>query len=135
LVDLFRQDPGQGRQGQISRPPSALGSHLGLDGGAQNALDGSQKSSLFPWDNAGASSSVNGAAFAPFTEGSDRPSVDRAELRLRSVDSPSSQRGSSRVPSQIGSAAGKVGFSPMVVGQDAQLIGEDFEFEGNNLAY
>ncbi|KAJ8702578.1 R8 protein [Pleurotus ostreatus] len=74
------EEPGQGRN--ASRAPSVLGDNFGFDFGV--GLDGqrgnSQRSSLFPWDNAGASSSV--AGFAPFN-GSDRVSVDHAEMRLR----------------------------------------------------
>jgi meiotic recombination protein REC8, fungi type len=128
VTDSYRQDPGQGRR--VSRPPSALGSHLGYDVGTQNALDGSQRSSLFPWDNAGVSSSMTGAALNPPGEENDRGSVDRAEVKLRSLDSPFSRRESAYTASQIGSATGKIGFSPMALGNDAELVGEDFAFDG-----
>lgn len=105
-----------------------LGSHLGLDVGTQNALDGSQRS-FFPWDHAGASSSVAGTAFSLLGRGSDR-GVDRAEVKLRSLDSPFSRRESSYMASQVGSAAGKAGFSPMTLGRNAELVGEDFAFQG-----
>lgn len=42
---------------------------------------GSQRSNLFPWDNAGVSSSISGAVFRP--GGSDRLSLGRADSRLR----------------------------------------------------
>jgi len=90
--------------------------------GLLDVAGGSQRSSLFPWDNAGASSSAGGAANGPAGDGSVRISIDRAEIRLRRRDSSLSQRESPLVPSQMGSATG-IGFSPMASGR------EDFAFE------
>jgi hypothetical protein len=73
---------------------------------------------------------VVGAAFDIRGGGSDRASIDQAEVRLRSMDSPLSRRGSSVIASQIGSAAGRVGFSPLALGNEAQLMEDDFAFEG-----
>lgn len=52
------QEPGQARH--ASRPPSIVGSHLGVvEGRNQDSVAEFQKSSLlFPWDNAGVSSSA-----------------------------------------------------------------------------
>ncbi|KDQ30809.1 hypothetical protein PLEOSDRAFT_1111526 [Pleurotus ostreatus PC15] len=112
------EEPGQGRN--ASRAPSVLGDNFGFDFGV--GLDGqrgnSQRSSLFPWDNAGASSSV--AGFAPFN-GSDRVSVDHAEMRLRG--SSLSRREDSLIPSQVGA------FSPAILGKNSQLVGEDYAFD------
>jgi meiotic recombination protein REC8 len=99
-----------------------VGSNIGLDIRAQNVLEESQRSSLFPWDHAGASSSVAGAPFGPPGSGSNRASIDRVETRLRSTESPLSRR-------ESGSATGKVAFSPMSVGRDNQLAGDDFAFD------
>ena len=87
---------------------------------------GSQQSSLFPWDNAGASSSAGGAAAAdPYGEGSDRISL---EIKFRGRGSSMSRRESSLVPSQAGSIPG-VGFSPVPFGR---MSAEDFAFESEN---
>ncbi|TCD71548.1 hypothetical protein EIP91_008929 [Steccherinum ochraceum] len=57
------EEPGQARQ--ASRPPSLPGSHLDLLGhGLPIDFSASQRSAMFPWDNAGGlSSSVAGAPF------------------------------------------------------------------------
>lgn len=78
---------------------------------------------MFPWDNAGPSSSCA----APFA-GSDRISVDRAEIKLRG--SSLSRRESSLVPSQVGSGIGP-GFSPGAFVKNSQIaFGEDYAFDG-----
>lgn len=102
-----------------------LGSNFGFELGTQDPL-GSQRS-LFPWDNAGASSSVNGAAMNPFGERSDRISVGYVDAKMRGISL--SRRESSLVPSQVGSGIGGVGFSPAVLGNGYPLSGEDFAFE------
>lgn len=74
-----RQEPGQARRGS-SRPPSLLGSHFGL--GTKLPDSGSQRSNMFPWDNAGGvTSSISGVAFG--AGGSDRLSLVRADSRIR----------------------------------------------------
>lgn len=85
---------------------------------------GSQKSSLFPWDNAGGSSS-SGMFRMP---GSDaNVLVDHVEIRMRG--SSQSRRDSSLVPSQAGSLAGP-SFSPAPAKRGSLILGEDYAFEG-----
>ncbi|KAJ7630924.1 Rec8 like protein-domain-containing protein [Roridomyces roridus] len=110
------EEPGQARH--ISRPPSILGNDF--DFGAP-APSGSQRSSLFPWDNAGGGSSSAGGFGAM---GSDRVSVDRAEVAIRSRGGSLSRRGSSLVPSQSGSALEGLEFSPGL-----QKGPEDYAFD------
>lgn len=121
---IYSKEPGQGRR--LSQPPSMYDheADLGFNFGTQDPLASSQRSSLFPWDNAGVGSSSSGA-FGP--AGSDRISFDRAEIKLRG--SSLSRRESSLIPSQIGSARNSVGFSPGAFGKDSQIIGEDYVFE------
>ncbi|KAH9944356.1 uncharacterized protein BXZ73DRAFT_87270 [Epithele typhae] len=67
------EEPGQARRG--SRPPSALGSHLGINlEPAHDIISGSQRSALFPWDHAGPSSSVGGGAGDAWKSASKRNS-------------------------------------------------------------
>ncbi|KZT30569.1 hypothetical protein NEOLEDRAFT_1126157 [Neolentinus lepideus HHB14362 ss-1] len=108
---------------RASRPPSGLGSYLGA-GAGDAPIGSSQKSSLFPWDNAGPSSSVAGGPFSSARFGSDRASVDQADIRLRRSRS-GSRRGSSLVPNRMGSVLGDVGMSPML--GDA-FLGKDDDF-------
>lgn len=120
------QEPGQGRFGS-SRPASIRGSNFGIDFAAQNSQGYSQRSALFPWDNAGdggASSSVTG--FPLGGENGDIP-VDRVEVRLRgSTASAKSRRASSLLLSRMGSVGGAPG-SPL---NEEEIIAEDFAFEG-----
>ncbi|KAJ7125591.1 Rec8 like protein-domain-containing protein [Mycena crocata] len=116
------EEPGQGRH--ISRAPSLLGSNFDIV--PDIPASGSQRSSLFPWDNAGGVSS-SAAGFGPM--GSDRVSVDRAEIRMRG--SPLSRRESSLVPSQVGSGADDVEFSPGFA-KGSQILGEDYAFDVEN---
>ncbi|KAF8898747.1 hypothetical protein BD779DRAFT_1666537 [Infundibulicybe gibba] len=111
---------GQGRRAQ-SRQPSV---GFGFDLGGEKA-GSSQKSSLFPWDHAGAanSSSVGNIGFL----GSDNMQVDQAEIKLRG--SSQSRRESSLVGSQMGSILGGVGLSPATVRADSQGLGEDYVFD------
>ncbi|KAK7468885.1 R8 protein [Stygiomarasmius scandens] len=115
------EEPGQGRQN--SRPPSVGGDfNFAPDSNDPNA-GGSQRSSLFPWDNAGAgpSSSVD---FGP-----DRVVVDRAETRVRNSPLMSSRRESSLGLSQTGSVGR--GISPAdLPSRGSQGFGEDFVFDG-----
>jgi meiotic recombination protein REC8, fungi type len=113
---IFSQEPGQGRR--VSRPPS-VGDGIGFDLGTPHDLFESQKSSLFPWDNAGMSSSSG----APGMPGSDQIHVDPVELKLRG--SSQSRRSSSLIPSQVGIAEG---FSPAPIRQSSQAP-EDYVFE------
>ncbi|KAJ3779208.1 Rec8 like protein-domain-containing protein [Lentinula raphanica] len=114
------EEPGQARQ--MSKPPSDVGANFSFDLGPFGRQEGSQRSSLFPWDNAGAgpSSSVDGVG-----GGSDRISIDRAEVRIRGS---SFSRRESSLPSQNGSI-GIRGISPADIGiRGSQTIGEDFVF-------
>ena len=86
-------------------------------------MNGSQRSSLFPWDNAGASSS-NGNAADAVLPGSEN-FIDHVDVRLRS-NSLSHQ--SPIVPSI---ATVGIGFSPVPSGRGSQVFGEDFAFDGN----
>jgi hypothetical protein len=115
---IFSQEPGQGRR--VSRLPS-VGDNIGFDIGTPHDLFGSQRSSLFPWDNAG----MNSSSSAPGMPGSDQIYVDPVELKLRG--SSQSRRSSSLIPSQIGSIA--EGFSPAPLRQSSQALPEDYVFE------
>jgi meiotic recombination protein REC8 len=83
-------------------------------------VNGSQRSSLFPWDNAGASSSNGNAADA----GGSENFVDHVDVRLRSN---SLSHHSPVVPS----IATGIGFSPVPSGRGSQVFGEDFAFDGD----
>ncbi len=114
------QEPGQGRQ--VSRPPSLVGGQFGIDPSPEEPPTQSQRSSLFPWDNAGVFSSSSGGG--GLADGSDRISVDRADIRMRG--SSVSRRESSLIPSA--SATG-LGLSPSVADRGSQ-VGADYRFEG-----
>jgi len=116
------EEPGQGRH--VSRPPSVFGSNFDI--AAQLPASGSQRSSLFPWDNAGGGSS-SAAEFGPM--GSDRISVDRADIRMRG--SSLTRRDSSLAPSQSGSALDGLEFSPGFA-KSSQALGEDYAFDVDN---
>ncbi|KZT02692.1 uncharacterized protein LAESUDRAFT_661292 [Laetiporus sulphureus 93-53] len=75
------EEPGQARH--ASRPLSGFGSQFDLPGVGQDLFSGSQRSALFPWDNAGASSSVNGATLDFRRDSSAKRSFGRADTRLR----------------------------------------------------
>ncbi|KAK0208222.1 Rec8 like protein-domain-containing protein [Desarmillaria ectypa] len=113
------EEPGQGRR--VSRPPSPVGGQFGIDPSPEKPLTQSQRSSLFPWDNAGVFSSSSGAG--GFAGGSDRISVDRADIRMRG--SSVSRRESSLIPS---ASASDLRLSPGVVDRASQ-VGEDYRFE------
>ncbi|KAI0363909.1 hypothetical protein BV20DRAFT_65414 [Pilatotrama ljubarskyi] len=113
------EEPGQARRG--SRPPSALGSHFDFDPRpAQDNASASQRSTFFPWDHAGPSSSVPGAAYD--LGGSDVFSALR----------PVSKRGisiGSRRESSLLPGGGPVPASPADLGlRSSQIGGEDFQF-------
>ncbi|KAL5519112.1 REC8 [Sanghuangporus vaninii] len=123
------EEPEQGRDAG----PHAS-SHLGFDAEAFNPSSGTQRSAFFPWDNAAGTSSSAGAGFAPMGEkGSDRISLDNADVRIRRSRSRSgSRRGSfSIVPSQNNSLVGlNLGMSPS--GPRGSVIGDDFQFDVSN---
>lgn len=123
------EEPGQGRQN--SRPPSILSkTNFGLDFGTQDPLPSSQRSSLFPWDNAAAESSSSGFAGQL---GSDQIVVDRADTGMRGSSlSGLSGQDSPSIPGRAGSA---IGLSPGNFVGNSQLIGEDYEFEVAPLNY
>ena len=83
-------------------------------------MNGSQRSSLFPWDNAGASSSNGNTADA----GGSENFVDHVDVRLRSN---SLSHHSPVVPS----IATGIVFSPVPSGRGSQVFGEDFAFDGD----
>ncbi|KAL5495434.1 REC8 [Sanghuangporus weigelae] len=119
-------------QGRDAGPHAS--SHLGFDAEAFNPSSGTQRSAFFPWDNAAGTSSSAGAGFAPMGEkGSDRISLDNADVRIRRSRSRSgSRRGSfSIVPSQNDSLIGlNLGMSPS--GTRGSAIGDDFQFDVSN---
>ncbi|KAI8995657.1 Rec8 like protein-domain-containing protein [Trametes punicea] len=114
------EEPGQARRG--SRPPSALGSHFDFDlRPTQDNVSASQRSAFFPWDHAGPSSSVAGAAYD--LGGSDVFSAAR----------PASRRGNSigsRRESTLLLGGGIIPPSPPAsMGLRSSQIGvEDFQF-------
>ncbi|KAJ8083983.1 R8 protein [Marasmius tenuissimus] len=120
-ADSFRlrssEEPGQARN--ASRPPS-VGPDFHLDVVSSGKL-GSQRSSLFPWDNAGADIS---SSVGDVHGGSDQVVFERAEVRLRG--SSVSRREGSLPLSQNGSISGLRGVSPGDFGKTSQIIGEDF---------
>ncbi|KAF7320350.1 RAD21/Rec8 N-terminal domain protein [Mycena kentingensis (nom. inval.)] len=105
------EEPGQARH--VSRPPSVLDGRFEIE---PQAL--SQRSSLFPWDNAGGASSSAGG-FGPL--GSDRISVDRADTKLRGASA--SRRESSLVPSQHGSVDG------LQISEKGSQMVDDYAFD------
>lgn len=89
----------------------------------------SQRSALFPWDDAGASSSISGAVLQG-RQSSDKISVDHAETRMRG--SSVSRRGSSLL-SQHGEVFGGTGGFPVIINESPQLNDEDFVFNGTSI--
>lgn len=115
------QEPGQGRQ--RSRASSVMrGSQFGIETEARDSF-GSQKS-MFPWDNAGASSSAGGQMF------SDQVDITHADIGLRST--PLSRRGSPLLRrSRSGSVlAGISMLSPAAGAHSSQVSGEDLVGDG-----
>lgn len=118
------QEPGQARR--ASRPPSLSRSVFELDRPhAPDHFSSSQRSALFPWDNAGASSSINGAAFELPRERSG--SFGRADDKVRRSSSFGSRRGSSLLPGGIPASPVDLGF------KHSYMSGGDFEFEGKSV--
>ncbi|KDR84977.1 hypothetical protein GALMADRAFT_131737 [Galerina marginata CBS 339.88] len=122
------EEPGQARR--ISRSASVLGaSNLGLDIGPRDSGNGSQRSSLFPWDDAGPSSS---SGQVPYGLPDVEQPVEHVEVRLRS--SSFSRRDSPLAASHRGSMqAVGILFSPAPGGRGSQAFGEDFAFEVEDL--
>ncbi|KAF8905571.1 Rec8 like protein-domain-containing protein [Gymnopilus junonius] len=117
------EEPGQARR--LSRSASILEeANLGFDIGARDSGNGSQRSSFFPWDNAGPSSS-SGNIPLPEVD----PGVDKVDMRLGSASSFSRRdspiAGSHRESLQ----AIAISFSPVPGGRGSQVFGEDFAFE------
>ncbi|KAJ7071043.1 Rec8 like protein-domain-containing protein [Mycena amicta] len=111
------EEPGQGRH--VSRPGSVLDGRFEIE--PQLPASGSQRSSLFPWDNAGGGSSSAGGG----PMGSDHVSIDRADVKMRGGSL--SRRESSLVPSQAGSVDGL-----QISVKSSQMVGEDYAFEVEN---
>ena len=118
------KEPGQARHASVGSFPT--GSAFGLGRNVEIG-SGSQKSSLFPWDNAGLSSSLAGA---PFDMGSDRVSIGHDDVRLK--EGRASGRGSSLVLSQLNSGPGTLGLSPGTFEKIGSQINDSFEFEGRD---
>ena len=116
---MVAQEPGVARR--ASRAPSLIGSQFELPGIGQDFVSGSQRSALFPWDNAGASSSVGGGPL-----GSARGSIGRADTRLRGSSL------SSRHASPL--LGGRILESPADFGARGSLSGDGFEFDGERIA-
>ncbi|KAH9178704.1 Rec8 like protein-domain-containing protein [Lactarius sanguifluus] len=119
------EEPGQARHASIRSFPAESAFELGRN---VEVNTDSQKSSLFPWDNAAVSSS---AAGAPFDMGSDRISIGRDDIRLKDISTVTgrnSGRESPLVPSQ-NSGPGTLGFSPGTFGRTGSQINNSFEFD------
>ncbi|KAH9004008.1 Rec8 like protein-domain-containing protein [Lactarius hatsudake] len=119
------KEPGQARHASIGSFPAGSAFELGRN---VEVKTDSQKSSLFPWDNAAVSSS---AAGAPFDMGSDRISIGRDDIRLKDISTVTgrnSGRESPLVPSQ-NSGPGTLGFSPGTFGRTGSQINDSFEFD------
>lgn len=108
----------------MSQPLSLKNGKPGFTFGTHDAEGGSsQRSSLFPWDNAGFASSSSGLLRRG---GSEDVVADKAEVRLRG--SSLSRRESSLVPSHAGS--GGIGLSPARLPKNSDVIEDDFAFDG-----
>jgi hypothetical protein len=124
-LTLLVKEPGQARHASIGSFPTGSAFNLGRN---LEIGSGSHRSSLFPWDNAGLSSS---AAGAPFDMGSDRFSIGQDDLRLKDASvGRSSGRESSLVPSQLNSGPGTLGISPRVFDKMGSHVNDSFEFDG-----
>ncbi|KAG6890416.1 hypothetical protein C0995_008770 [Termitomyces sp. Mi166 len=124
-VDLVPQENLRSSEAR-RRIDASITGDLGIEFGTQNADLGSQKSSMFPWDNAGGSSS-SGVFGMP--ESDHNTLLDHVEVRMRG--SSQSRRDSSLVPSQVGSLMGGLGFSPAGI-KRPQVLDEDYAFEGDS---
>jgi hypothetical protein len=126
-LTLLVKEPGQARHASIGSFPTGSAFNLGRN---VEIGSGSHKSSLFPWDNAGISSSVAGA---PFEMGSDRLSLGQDDVRLKdgSVGRSSGREGS-LVPSHLNSGPGTLGLSPRTFEKIGSHINDSFEFDGRD---
>ncbi|KAJ3551713.1 hypothetical protein NM688_g4549 [Phlebia brevispora] len=118
------EEPGTARR--ASRPPSLSG--IQLDFGlppAQELNLSSQKSNLFPWDHAGASSSVSGVGFV--AAGSDRISVGHGGSRKRG----SSSHRDSPLPLGVADSPASFGFRGSQLDAD---VGFEFDLPGEHAA-
>ncbi|TDL28662.1 hypothetical protein BD410DRAFT_893626 [Rickenella mellea] len=125
------EDPERGRNA-LSRPPSLTGSQLGLKFIEPIGVSsGSQRSSMFPWDNAAGSSSSNGAAVV--YDGSEGLSLDHADVAVhhRGHSSQDGSRRDSSLPlSRTGSMTGiRISHSQRLESGDLVVGGDDFMFE------
>jgi hypothetical protein len=119
------KEPGQARHASVGSFPTGSAFNLGRN---LEIGSGSHKSSLFPWDNAGLSSS---AAALPFDMGSDRFSLGQDDIRLKDASvGRSSGREGSLVASQLNSGPGTLGFSPKTLEKIGSHINDSFEFDG-----
>lgn len=121
-IYVLVKEPGQGRN--ASRPLSVIGSQLGLRvRGVEESAPESQKSALFPWDNAGASSSSG-----PGFEFADATPVGSANIRLRRrssrTQSPSQRERGSSILKSLADSPAQFG------GRNSRLSVDDFEFQG-----
>ncbi|OCH96110.1 hypothetical protein OBBRIDRAFT_718943 [Obba rivulosa] len=115
------QEPGQARH--ASRPPSAVGGNFDLDiGRIVEPASGSQRSALFPWDHAGASSSVYGGAFELGRSSSAKKSLGKADVQMRG-SSVGSRRESPLHARGVADSPADFGF------RNSHFSGEGFEFE------
>lgn len=115
----------------MSRSGSGISANVGLnyeDFDKVGGSGGSQRSSLFPWDNAGPSSSGGGNDVGPDIE--DYP-IEPVNVNLGSA-SINSRRESSLAPSHRGGVGGLT-FSPVIEKGGSQIMGEDFAFDGEVL--
>lgn len=113
------EEPGRGRQN--SQPLTFEFDVPGFNPSAVSQPEGrddSHKSSFFPWDHAGpSSSSAIGLPVLP----TDPPSVDPVDVGMRSSASRASYRGSSLASSHLDN----IGRSPVLIGQSP----EDYQFD------
>lgn len=124
-LSLLVKEPGQARHASVGSFPTGSAFNLGRN---LEIGSGSHKSSLFPWDNAGLSSSVAGA---PFDMGSDKFSMGQDDVRLKDASvGRSSGRESPLVPSQLNSGPGTLGFSPRAFDKMGSHVNDSFEFDG-----
>ena len=126
-LTLLAKEPGQARHASIGSFPTGSAFNLGRN---LEVGSGSHKSSLFPWDNAGISSSVAGV---PFEMSSDRFSLGRDDVRLKDASvGRSSGREGSLVPGQLNSGPETLRFSPRTPEKIVSHINDSFEFDGRN---
>ena len=127
-LTVLAKEPGQARHASIGSFPTGSAFNLGRN--LEVAGSGSHKGSLFPWDNAGISSSVAGV---PFEMSSDRFSLGQDDVHLKDASvGRSSGREGSLVPGQLNSGPGALRFSSRTPEKIASHINDSFEFDGRN---